>query len=79
MPRTVKKAVRELIRAEKVAEERAVYGSTNATARLKTDAETMSLGQVEEVIRQLEKEMKEAARPELRVRHRNPRRDQRTA
>ncbi len=61
-PQTVKKAVRELIQAERVAEEKAEYGVANTTMRLKADPSTMSISQVEEVIRQLEKEMKEAAR-----------------
>ena len=61
-PQTVKKAVRELIQSERVAEEKAEYSATNTTKRLKSDPSTMSISQVEEVIRQLEKEMKEAAR-----------------
>ena len=61
-PSTVKKAVRDLIMAERVAEEKNDYSSQNATARLKADPATMSLSQIEEVIGQLEKEMKDAAR-----------------
>ncbi len=61
-PQTVKKAVRDLIMAERVAEEKNDYSSQNATARLKADPATMSLNQIEEVIGQLEKEMKDAAR-----------------
>src|SRR5579871_2304157 len=61
-PQTVKKAVRDLIQAEKVAEEKTEYSAQNVAARLKVDAETMSLDQIGEVIAQLEKEMKEAAR-----------------
>jgi excinuclease ABC subunit B len=61
-PQTVKKAVRELIMAERVAEEKADYSTQNAAARLRSDPATMSLSQIEEVIAQLEKEMKEAAR-----------------
>jgi len=48
--------------SEKVAEEAATYSSQNAVARLKADPATMSAGQIEEVLRGLEKEMKEAAR-----------------
>ena len=61
-PQTVKKAVRDLIMAERVAEEKNDYSSQNASARLKADPATMSLNQIEEVIGQLEKEMKDAAR-----------------
>ena len=61
-PTTVRKAVRDLIQAEKVAEERVEYSSQNAAARLTLDAANMSIGQIEEVIKSLEKEMKEAAR-----------------
>ncbi len=61
-PQTIKKAVRELIMADRAAEEKADYSTQNATARLKADPATMNLDQVEEVIAQLEKEMKEAAR-----------------
>ncbi len=61
-PQTVQKAVRELILADKVAEEHTEYNVSSSAARLRVDAATMSLGQVEEVIAQLEKEMKEAAR-----------------
>jgi excinuclease ABC subunit B len=61
-PQTVKKAVRELIQAERIAEEKAEYSTTNTLVRLKTDPATLSIDQVEEVIRQLEKEMKDAAR-----------------
>jgi excinuclease ABC subunit B len=61
-PQTVKKAVRDLLRAEMIAEETAQYSTTNAVARLKADPATMTLGQVEEVIASLEKEMKEASR-----------------
>jgi excinuclease ABC subunit B len=61
-PQTVKKAVRELIMAERVAEEKSDYSTQNVTARLRSDPATLSLDQIEEVIAQLEKEMKEAAR-----------------
>lgn len=61
-PQTVKKAVRELIAAERLAEERAEYSHQNALSRLQKEADTMSLEEVETVIAQLEKEMKEAAR-----------------
>ncbi len=61
-PQTVKKAIRDLIQAEKIAEERDTYSYENATARLKSDPANMSIGQIEEVIKSLEKEMKEAAR-----------------
>ncbi len=61
-PQTVQKAVRELILSEKVAEDQAEYSASGSAARLRVDAATMSMGQVEEVIAQLEKEMKEAAR-----------------
>ncbi len=61
-PQTVQKAVRELILAEKVAEETAPYGVTNTSRRLHEETATMSSNQIEEVIGKLEKEMKEAAR-----------------
>ena len=61
-PQTVRKAVRELIQAEKVAEEKAEYSVQNTTARLRQDPATLSIDQIEEVIRSLEKEMKDAAR-----------------
>ena len=61
-PTTIKKAVRELLMSEKVAEETATYSADNAVARLKADPATMSASQIDEVIRSLEKEMKEAAR-----------------
>ena len=61
-PQTIRKAVRDLIQAERVAEEKSTYSAQNAAARLRTDAADMSLSQIEEVIQQLEKEMKEAAR-----------------
>lgn len=61
-PTTVKKAVRDLIMAEKVAEEKSEYSHQNAAARLRTDPAAMSLDQIEEVIQKLEREMKEAAR-----------------
>ena len=61
-PTTIKKAVRDLLMSEKVAEETATYSAQNAVARLKADPATMSAGQIEEVLRGLEKEMKEAAR-----------------
>ncbi|MCW3050882.1 MAG: Excinuclease subunit, partial [Chthonomonadales bacterium] len=56
------KAVRELIQAEKVAEEKAEYSVQNTTARLRQDPATLSIDQIEEVIKSLEKEMKDAAR-----------------
>ena len=61
-PQTVKKAVRDLIQAEKIADERAEYSVQNSTARLRTDPATLSISQIEEVVKTLEKEMKEAAR-----------------
>jgi excinuclease ABC subunit B len=61
-PQTVRKAIRDLIQATHVAEERATYSAQNAVARLRTDPAAMSLDQIEEAIRDLEKEMKEAAR-----------------
>lgn len=61
-PQTVKKAVRDLIQAEKVADERAEYSTQNASARLRADPATLSISQIEEVVKSLEKEMKEAAR-----------------
>jgi excinuclease ABC subunit B len=61
-PQTIKKAVRDLIMAASVAEEKSDYSAQNATARLRADPATLSLHQIEEVIAQLEKEMKEAAR-----------------
>ena len=61
-PQTVKKAVRDLIMAERVAEEKNNYSTQAATARLRADPATMSLSQIEEVITGLEKEMKDAAR-----------------
>jgi len=61
-PQTVRKAIRELLQAEHVAEEKAAYSAQNAVSRLKADPATMSLSQIEEVIKELEKEMKEAAR-----------------
>ncbi len=61
-PYTVKKAVRDLIASDKVAEEANAYSAQNAAARLRADPATMSIDQVEEVIRSLEKEMKEASR-----------------
>jgi excinuclease ABC subunit B len=60
-PTTVKKAVRELLQAERVAETRNNYAAS-AADKLKQDPATMSLDQIEEVIQSLEKEMKEAAR-----------------
>ena len=61
-PQTVRKAVRELIQSEKIAEEKAEYSVQNTTARLRQDPATLSIDQIEEVIRSLEKEMKDAAR-----------------
>ncbi|MCS6776970.1 MAG: excinuclease ABC subunit UvrB [Chthonomonadaceae bacterium] len=61
-PQTVRKAVRERIQADLVAEPRASYGAEGALERLRSAPEKMSLDQVEEVIASLEKEMKEAAR-----------------
>ncbi len=61
-PQTVKKAVRDLIMSERVAEDKQEYNVQKNSDRLRADPATMSLDQVEEVIRQLEKEMKEAAR-----------------
>ena len=61
-PQTVKKAVRDLIQSARVAEEKSEYSANNAAARIRVDADTMSLSQIEEVVRQLEKEMKDAAR-----------------
>ena len=42
-PHTVRKAVRDLIMAERVAEEKNDYSAQNASARLKADPATMSL------------------------------------
>jgi excinuclease ABC subunit B len=61
-PQTVRKAIRDLLAAEHVAEQKAEYGAQTAAARLRANPETMSLSQIEEVIKDLEKEMKEAAR-----------------
>jgi excinuclease ABC subunit B len=61
-PHTVRKAVRELIQSEKIAEEKAEYSIQNTTARLRQDPATLSIDQIEEVIKSLEKEMKDAAR-----------------
>jgi excinuclease ABC subunit B len=61
-PQTVQKAVRELIQSERIAEERTAYSVASAASRLRVDAGTMAAGQIEEVIGELEKEMKEAAR-----------------
>ncbi len=61
-PQTVRKAIRDLLQAEHVAEERATYSSQNAVSRLRADPATLSIDQLDEAIRDLEKEMKEAAR-----------------
>lgn len=61
-PQTVRKAVRDLIMADHVAEQKTGYGTESAVARLKADPAKMSIGQIEEVIASLEKEMKDAAR-----------------
>jgi excinuclease ABC subunit B len=61
-PQTVKKAIRDLLQAEKVAETPAEYGYKKGAERLREDAAVMSIGEIEEVIQKLEKEMKEAAR-----------------
>lgn len=61
-PQSVRKAVRDLLQAERIAEEKAPYSAGNAAARLKVDPDTMSLDQIQEVAVQLEREMKEAAR-----------------
>ncbi len=61
-PQTVRKAVRELIQAGKIAEDKSEYSVQNTTARLRQDPATLSIDQIEEVIRSLEKEMKDAAR-----------------
>ena len=61
-PFTVKKAVRELIQAERIAEERASYSTQNVLSRLKADPAAMSLDQISEVVISLEKEMKGAAK-----------------
>ncbi len=61
-PQTVRKAVRELIQAERIAEEKSEYSTASVMTKLHTDPATMSIDQLEEVIRQLEKEMKEASR-----------------
>ncbi len=57
-PQTVQKAVRDLIAAERVSEERTGYGSR----RDLTAAENLPIDQVVELIGQLERQMKEAAR-----------------
>jgi len=61
-PTTVRKAIRDLIGAQMTAESTAQYSTTNVIAKLKADPAAMNLGQVEEVIAALEKEMKEASR-----------------
>jgi len=61
-PKTIEKGVRDLLQAERVAEEKAAYSTQNALARLRTDAEHMSLDQIQEVIAQLRAEMKDASR-----------------
>ncbi len=61
-PQTVRKAVRELIQSGKIAEEKSEYSVQNTTARLRQDPATLSIDQIEEVVRSLEKEMKDAAR-----------------
>src|SRR5213075_753108 len=61
-PQTVTKAIRDLLQAEKVAEEKVQYGAGKGAGRLRQDASVMSIGQIEEVIKDLEKEMKDAAR-----------------
>jgi excinuclease ABC subunit B len=57
-PQTVRKAVRELIAAERVMEERNPY----RTSRDLTQAQQLPLDQVVELVAQLEKQMKEAAK-----------------
>jgi excinuclease ABC subunit B len=61
-PQTVRKAVRALIQSEKIAEEKSEYSVQNTTARLRQDTASLSIDQIEEVVRSLEKEMKDAAR-----------------
>ena len=61
-PQTVIKAIRDLLQAEKVAEDKTEYGAGKGPGRLREDASVMSIGQIEEVIQKLEKEMKDAAR-----------------
>lgn len=61
-PKTIKKAVREVLQAERVAEERAEYSTDKTMLKLRADAETMSLAQLEQLIQGMEKEMKEAAK-----------------
>jgi excinuclease ABC subunit B len=57
-PQTVQKAVRDLIAADRVADERAPYRARRDLAAV----ERMPLDQVNELIGQLERQMKEAAR-----------------
>ena len=61
-PQTVIKAIRDLLQAQKVAEDKTEYGAGKGAGRLREDASVMSIGQIEEVIQKLEKEMKDAAR-----------------
>jgi len=57
-PQTVQKAVRDLIAADRVAEEKTAY----RVRRDLTDAERLPVDQMSELIGQLERQMKEAAR-----------------
>ena len=61
-PQTIKKAVRQVLQADYVAESKASYGTDRSLDSLRGTADTMNVGQIEEVIRSLEKEMKEASR-----------------
>jgi excinuclease ABC subunit B len=66
-PTSVQKAIRERLTAERVAEERAPYGATAPNARVKEwldgqDGSAIPLDQIVEVIAQLEKQMREAAK-----------------
>jgi excinuclease ABC subunit B len=68
-PQTVRKAVRDLLQAEHIAEQKSGYGTQSAVERLKADPATMSLGQIEEVIASSGKgDERGRPRPQLRVR-----------
>ncbi len=61
-PRTIKKAIHDLLLAQRVAEERDPYNSETDAAKLRSNPASMSISQIEEVITGLEKEMREASR-----------------
>jgi excinuclease ABC subunit B len=58
-PQTVRKAIRDLLTAEHVAEERTAYRTGGGSGM---DGATMPLDQIVEVLAQMEKQMKEAAK-----------------